>query len=140
MFADLPLAKINPFRLVAASFEERRLCEWRWDGERLTCSRYGWKRKHWFSSGYDEALGNKKRSAVVREAAKPTPTGMRKLHQSHLPAEGPFSICMHRKDAKTVSYTEIVAIRSDVTMRYAAGSPCTGKLGAPRLLSLTSGT
>lgn len=139
MFADLPLAKINPFRLVAVSFEERRLREWRWDGKDLTCSRFGWKPRHWFSSGYDEALANKKRAAVVREAAKPTQAGLRKLHQSHLPEPGPFSICMHRADAKSVSYTEIVAARSDVAMRYAAGSPCTGKLGAPRLLTLTGG-
>jgi hypothetical protein len=138
MFAELPLAKINPFRLVTASSEERRLREWRWDGERLTCSRFGWKRRHWFSSGYDEALVNKKRAALVREAMKPTPAGLRKLHQSHLPAEGPFSICMHRKDAKTVSYTEIVAVKSGATMRYAAGSPCTKKPGAPRLLSFPS--
>ena len=139
MFADLPLAKINPFRLIAASLKERRLCEWRWDGKRLTCSRFGWKRRHWFSSGYDEALANKKRAAVVRDIAKPAPARLRKLHQSHLPDQGPFSICMHRKDAKTVSYTEIVATKSGAAMRYVAGSPCTKKPGTPRLLSFASG-
>lgn len=139
MFADLPMVKINPFRLVAASFWERRLWEWRWDGERLTRSQFGWSLRHWFSSGYDEALVNKKRAAMVREAAKPTRAGLRKLHQSHLPAEGPYSICMHRADAKTVSYTEIVTAKSGTTMRYAAGSPCTAQLGTPRLLSLTGG-
>jgi hypothetical protein len=139
MYADLPLAKINPFRLIAASFEEHRLCEWRWDGKRLTCGRFGWKQRHWFSSGYDEALVNKKRAAVVREAAKPTQAGLRKLHQSHLPEPGPFSICMHRTDAKSVSYTEIVATKSGAAMRYAAGSPCTKELGTPRLLSFASG-
>jgi hypothetical protein len=134
MFADLPLAKINPFRLIAASSKERQLREWRWDGKRLTCSRFGWKRRHWFSSGYDEALTNKKRAAVVRAIARPTQAGLRKLHQSHLPAEGPFSICMHRTDARTVSYTQIVTTKSGAAMRYAAGSPCIKKPGTPRLL------
>ena len=99
--------------------------------------RFGWARRHWFSSGYDEALTNKKARRRRAEAAKSslTPAGLRKLHQSHLPERGPFSICMHRADAKTVSYTEIVATKSGAAMRYAAGSPCTKKPGTPRLLS-----
>jgi hypothetical protein len=135
MFADLPLSRINPFRLIAASARERMVREWRWDGQLLTCSRFGWTRRHWFSSGYDEALTNKKRAAIVRGAAKLTPAGLRKLHQSHLPEKGPFSICMHRTEAKTVSYTEIVATKASAAMRYTAGSPCTKKPGTPRLLS-----
>ena len=137
MFADLPLTKIKPFRLLAASAKERRLREWRWDGKALTCKRVGWAPRHWFSAGYDEALTNKKRATVVRAAGKSalTPAGLRKLLQSHLPERGPFSICMHRADAKTVSYTQIVATKSGATMRYAAGSPCTAKPGTPRLLS-----
>jgi len=139
LFADLPLAKINPFRLIAASRKERQLREWRWDAKTLLCKRFGWTRRHWFSSGYDEALVNKKRAAVVRGAAELTLAGTRKLHQSHLPAEGPFSICMHRADARTVSYTEIAATGSGAAMRYASGSPCRKKPGAPRLLSFASG-
>jgi len=137
MFSDLPMAKINPFRLIAASAKERRLREWRWDGKDLTCKRFGWARRHWFSSGYDEALVNKARSAVVRGTGKSslTPARLRKLHQSHLPERGPFSICMHRAEAKSVSYTEVVAAKPGVTMRYAAGSPCVKSPGAPRLLS-----
>jgi hypothetical protein len=140
MFADLPLPKINPFRLIAVSVRERMVREWRWDGKTLTCKRFAWKRQHWFSSGYDEALANKLRATVVRKAAKAslTPAGLRKLHQSHLPAQGPFSICMHRPDAKTVSYTEVVATRTGAAMRYLSGPPCTKKTGAPRLLSIAS--
>jgi hypothetical protein len=139
MFADLPLAKINPFRLIAASTKERQLREWRWDGKTLICKRFGWARRHWFSSGYDEALTNKKRALMVRGIARLTQASLRKLHQSHSPAEGPFSICMHRADAKTVSYTEIAATRSGAAMRYASGSPCTKKPGAPRLLPFAAG-
>ncbi len=135
MFADLPLPRINPFRLIAVSAGEQMMRELRWDGEALTRSHFGWKRRHWFSSGYDEALTNKSRAAVVRGIAKVAPAALRKLHRSHLPAEGPFSVCMHRADARTVSYTEIVTTKSGAAMRYAAGSPCLKKAGAPRKLA-----
>src|ERR1700753_159884 len=62
MVAALPLTKINPFRLIAISARERMVREWRWDGKYLTCKRFSWKRRHWFSSGYDEALTNKLRA------------------------------------------------------------------------------
>ena len=45
---------------------------------------------------------------------------------------------MHRVEAKTVSYTEIVATKAGAAMRYVAGSPCVKKPGTPRLLSFAS--
>lgn len=140
LLSDLPLAQINPFRLVAVSPADRAVTEWRWDGKNLECRRHGWKRRHWFSSGYDEALVHRKRAGVTRAAAKSaqTPAWLRQLHRSHQPERGAFSVCMHRQDARTVSYTEIVTSGSKAQMRYAAGSPCAKKPGAPRLLSLAS--
>jgi hypothetical protein len=137
--ADLPLSRINPFRLMVVSLRERALREWRWDGEVLECRRQGWKRRHWFSSGLDEAGANRKRAAMVREAARnktaETPAWLRGLHRAHQPEKGAYSICMHREDAQSVSYTEIVGDGQGAVMRYAAGSPCAKRIGAPRLLS-----
>ena len=140
LLSDLPMALINLFRLVAISLTDRAVREWRWDGKILECRRHGWKRRHWFSSGYDEALVNRKRAGVTRTAAKSaqTPAWLRQLHRSHQPERGALSVCMHRPDARTVSYTEIVTFGSKAQMRYAAGSPCTKKPGTPRLLSLAS--
>ncbi len=137
-FSDLPLAQINPFRLIAISAGERKIREWRWDGKVLKSSAHAWTRRHWFSSGYDEALVNRKRASVVRAAAASaqTPAWLRKLHRSHLPERGPFSICMHRAEAQTVSYAEITVTGRKAGMIYTAGSPCTKKPGAPRLLPL----
>ncbi|HEY4274496.1 MAG TPA: NRDE family protein [Rhizomicrobium sp.] len=135
MFADLPLERINPFRLIAASAHEKRLREWRWDGTVLSSHKFRWSRRHWFSSGYNEALVNKKRAAAVRGMAALTPARLRKLHAAHLPERGPFSLCMHREEAETVSYTEITVSRSGAEMRYAAGSPCRKESGTPRALS-----
>jgi hypothetical protein len=49
---------------------------------------------------------------------------LRGLHASHSPVRGSFSICVHRPDAVTVSYTEVVFTGRDLAMRYHAGHPC----------------
>jgi hypothetical protein len=49
---------------------------------------------------------------------------LRALHASHLPQRGPFSICMHRPEATTVSYSEVVASAKRITLRYQPGAPC----------------
>ena len=43
---------------------------------------------------------------------------------SHEPERGPFSICMHRREAATVSYTEIDVTRNRATMGYVPGPLC----------------
>ena len=136
--AALPLRRFNPFRLVVLSLREGLIREWRWDGARLTSKRHGWRRRHWFSSGYDEALVNRKRAALVEGLAEAT-TSIRKLHRGHAPERGPFSVCMHRDVAETVSYTEIVVTARWARLRYAAGAPCRRKLGPARLLFFASG-
>ncbi|MEM7395559.1 MAG: NRDE family protein [Verrucomicrobiota bacterium] len=46
------------------------------------------------------------------------------FHQSHQPEAGPFSVCMHREDAETVSFSHIVVTSETVTYRYFPVSPC----------------
>jgi len=139
MFADLPLDRINPFRLIAASAREKRLREWRWDGKVLSCRKFRWSRRHWFSSGYNEPLVARKRAVVARGLAPSTPARLRKLHAAHLPERGPFSPCMHREDAATVSYTEIAVSKSGAQMRYMAGPPCRKAPGTLRALPFARG-
>ena len=52
-------------------------------------------------------------------------------HKSHIPRRGPYSVCMHRNDAKTVSFTRITVTRKSVALGYAAGSPCRSRIGKP---------
>jgi hypothetical protein len=61
---------------------------------------------------------------------------LRRLHCSHQPERGAFSVCMHRDDAETVSYTEIIAGQDGARMRHAAGALCKERPGAPSFLSL----
>jgi hypothetical protein len=127
-FSELPLKRINPFRLMTIFPLARMLQEWRWDGGSLEVVNFRWKRRHWFSSGYDEPVAERIRSQTIRRAARQASVGslpwMRRLHRSHHPERGPFSICMHRTDAQTVSYTEIVMHRSQTVMTHWAGAPC----------------
>jgi len=126
---QLPLSRMNPFRLVVISPEEKHLKEWRWDGGLLEGSAMPWKKSHWFSSGFDEEKANQIRSLTCHSAGeesdRDTLPWLLRLHCSHLPDKGPFSLCMHRGDACTVSCTEISVSHKEAVMAYHAGPPCT---------------
>jgi Transport and Golgi organisation 2 len=118
---------IWPFRLLAISAEEREVCEWAW-GTQLKKAHYEWEPRHWYSSGMSDVEAQRMRSMVVEHAwQKPgagSLTWLRELHRSHEPKASAFSICVHRPDAATVSYSEIEFDQRHATFRYAAGSPC----------------
>lgn len=124
----LPLARTNPFRLVGIFARPGVIYEWCWDLRTLVCRRRPWKSQQWISSGYDELAAQKARSAAFRRALKLRPAGglgwLRRLHGSHDPNAGPLSICMHRADAATVSYTEVAASDRRVAMAYRNRALC----------------
>ena len=45
------------------------------------------------------------------------------LHASHVPEKSACSICMHRSDAKTVSFSHI-HVGNSIQFNYREGSPC----------------
>ncbi len=61
---------------------------------------------------------------AVSEAADWDPGSLLALHASHLPERGPFSICMHRPDARTVSFTRVHSGPDEVRLDYHADAPC----------------
>jgi hypothetical protein len=124
----LPLARINPFRLIGVFPITGGIFEWRWDLQNLVCKKRPWQPQQWISSGLDERKAQQTRSAVFRLAlaqrSAGSPDWLRRLHRSHAPACGAFSTCMHRSDAATVSSTEIVYTPSHAIMRHQDGPPC----------------
>lgn len=54
---------------------------------------------------------------------------------SHLPEKGALSPCMHRRDAHTVSKTEIVLQENELTLTYQEGQPCESP--DPKVFNLT---
>ncbi len=134
----LPLSRMNPFRLIIVSPSEKRLQEWRSSGSLLEGSALPWEKCHWFSSGFDEEQANHVRRLTCGDAAgeadADTLPWLRRLHRSHVPTNGAFSLCMHRADACTVSCTEISLNSTGAVMAYHAGPPCCS--GPPFTMSL----
>ena len=136
--AELPLARVNPFRLIGVFPTHKAVVEWRWNLERLEHLEHPWRTSTWISSGFDEPGAQQTRAKAFREALRQRSAcgldWLRRLHRSHGPERGPYSHCMHREDAATVSYTEISVSRQTATMRYTPGSPCcTAPLAAAQL-------
>jgi len=124
----LALRKLRPFRLISIVSSENRVIEWRWNLNRLSIRKHSWEPHHWFSSSFDETTAEATRARVCAalpdESAKQDVKWLRRLHRSHEPERGPFSICMHRPDAATVSYTEVAVSGRSVVMCYKHGPPC----------------
>lgn len=123
----LPLELLAPFRLVGTFFEDRKLVEVRWNGKTVEVLSFPWAHRHWFSSSASDERAAQERGSSCERAARLWPAGtswLRRLHRSHAPGAGPFSVCVHRSDATTVSYTEVRVDGESIAMSYLAGSPC----------------
>ena len=124
----LLLERINPFRLIGIFPAAGEVVEWRWDLKQVVRKKASWMTQQWISSGFDEPVAQRVRGGTFRRAfqhtSAPRLSWLRKLHSSHAPRVGPFSTCMHRADAATVSYTEITVSPKAAMMRYHAGAPC----------------
>lgn len=119
---QLPLSRMNPFRAVGVFPAERVVHEWRWNQRELTSRIHPWSPGQWLSSGYDEPAAQRIRAAAFESMRTDSDAGStnwaRRLHASHAPERGPFSTCMHRADAETVSYTEVEVQNHSLCMRY----------------------
>jgi hypothetical protein len=136
----LPLRKLRPFRLIAIVPSEKIVTELRWNLEWMTIRNHRWQLQHWFSSGLDERRAERERQHVCDAAHNQRSARnlrwLRQLHRSHGPRRGPFSICMHRPDASTVSYTEVAVSGRRATMRYKPGRCCSDGTVVSKAISL----
>ena len=140
--ATLRLDRIRPFRLIGVFPEQWQVCEWRWNLQTLEPIDHGWLPAIWISSGWDEPGAQATRSEVFQRnlAAQSLASSraLRRLHRSHQPERGPYSICMHRHDAATVSYTEVQVTDRHGRIFYQSGPPCChGSRGVGEVLTLT---
>jgi hypothetical protein len=129
----LPLNRINPFRLIGIFPAATAVLEWRWDLKSFVRKKHPWESQQWISSGLDEPAAQRFRSRAFRQAQRQSSAGsltwLRRLHCSHSPKSGPYSTCMHRTDAATVSYTEVAVSHHGAIMRYKLGTPCDSCVG-----------
>ena len=127
-FSKLPLPSINPFRLIGIFPKSKKIVEWRWDLRELERKNHPWRSQQWISSGFDEPNAQTIRSRTFKQfltqASAGTSGWLRRLHASHTPECGPFSTCMHRSDAVTVSYNQISVSPGKASLQHIDGSPC----------------
>lgn len=124
LLRGMNLSGMLPFRLLGFSTREKKICEWRWDGDSVSQCSHPWQLEHWFSGPSDERADAARRPVCV-SAARQADAGsvgwVRRLHRLH---RGVFGICLHHPVAATLSYTEVLCRRSQAVMRYTAGNPC----------------
>ena len=137
-----------PFRLIGIFQNHQQIFECRWDGVSLSVLSFPWEPRHWFSSGASDEMAERIRGEACRVAWLEQDAGslpwLRALHSSHDLAAGPFSVCAHRQDAGTVSYSEIVFDAHRASFRYVDSSPCRNSacgftLTIPRVIQALAG-
>ena len=125
---ELRLRQMKPFRLIGVFSNTQEIIEWRWNLKKLVRTKHRWKAQQWISSGFDEPIAQRTRSRAFRQALKQKTVGrldwLRRVHRSHSPKAGPFSTCMHRDDAATVSYTEVTVAPNKFMMQYRGEALC----------------
>lgn len=122
------LQQTMPFRLVGFFPTTREIVEWRWNGFKLENLDFQWEQNMWASSGFNEPVAQRKRRITLENLEHPkdvsTTQFLRNFHSSHEPEPGPFSVCMHREEAETLSYTEIETNNEISELRYFPGPLC----------------
>ncbi|MFL0803152.1 MAG: NRDE family protein [Agarilytica sp.] len=78
---------------------------------------------------YESRLSVYKTIFEGKAAESQTVEDYQELHASHLPGRSSHSICMHRDDAQTVSFSQIEVTRNDVQFFYSDGPPCEAAIG-----------
>ncbi len=135
-----PLDRTNPFRLIGVFHDTNQVIEWQWNLSALHRVAHDWKTNVWISSGFDEAGAQESRRLVfnrlIEQGLVRNLRWLRAFHASHSPACGPYSVCMHRDDAATVSYSEIAVGRWSASMRYSPGPLCCNDGGLQQSLRL----
>lgn len=127
--AGLPLERLAPFRLLALWRRHADGAIASWDG----AGELSWERVDadlglLCSSGLGDARASAERGRTwERFRAERTPWGLddhRVFHRDHSPERSAWSVCVHRPEARSVSFTEIELAPAGVLLAYRDGSPC----------------
>ncbi len=117
------LARLPPFLLFAIDLSGGPfLCAW--DGRRL--ARGEAEPPVTTSSFRPAAVAAARRAAYPGRAGGPAPgdAGLLAYHRGHVPSATAYSVCMHRDDARTVSFSDLAVGGGTATFCYTAGPPC----------------
>jgi hypothetical protein len=122
---DSDLSQVRPFRLLAIGPKPAaRVFEW--DGRELAFDRDAETRMPLISSSFDETEVGRKRLREFRRIVGDdvSPERLHAYHRSHANGPSAYSVCMHREDAGTRSFSRVDVSEDRVSMSYRAGNPC----------------
>lgn len=133
------LSRYRPFTLAVLSVQEPALLV-HWTKNEMTFDGAGDASMPLTSSSYRGAEVSASRRSLFRrmsrEAGALTPALLAEFHETHEPARGPFSVCMHREDAATVSFSRVKVSEDAAEFTYKPLSPCARMCAARVELSL----
>ncbi|REL30861.1 NRDE family protein [Thalassotalea euphylliae] len=121
----LPLARFAPFILcffpAYLNQHQGKVQQLQWDGQHLTCLPVTMPLT---SSGFNISAVSAARYLHFAELMPQTTQDFLAYHASHQPQRSAFSVCMHREDAHTVSFSHVQVGEGEQVFNYYQGSPC----------------
>lgn len=111
-----------------------------WTGRALLTDRHAEAQMPLTSSSYETARVIESRqqqfAKLQQQAGRITAELLLQFHRSHAPERGPYSTCLHRADAATVSFSRISVADGTIRFNYQSAAPCTLGVQASRWLRL----
>ncbi|HMV83090.1 MAG TPA: NRDE family protein [Blastocatellia bacterium] len=120
---EMDLKRFQPFTLLALAPNAAALIV-QWDGRACAIDRNGDARMPLTSSSFDSGKVIEARKQQFGELPRVDSAALRDFHRSHQPALGAYSVCMHRPDAETVSFSRVKVDSDSVAFSYHPNAPC----------------
>jgi len=115
---SMDLSPYPPFRLVALNLAHARQA--RWDRSELYLNT---PLPPLGSSSLDDVAIPSARAQRFKELPD-SDEALKGFHSSHLPEKGAWSTCMHRSQARSCSFTQIVLQKNKATIEHTSLPPC----------------
>jgi hypothetical protein len=129
------LSRFQPFTLLALEPGENALLV-HWTGRESMSEPESELAMPLTSSSFDPLGVGESRKRCYKRAISGSANSAELLfnfHSSHEPALGPYSTCMHRDDARTVSFSWIKVSSEDISFCYYPDSPCSFRSDSDRV-------
>jgi len=122
------LAFFQPFTMVALAVDKPAMLI-EWTGTKCVIQSDAESNMPISSSSMKEldVIGERKKQFQMLSKAGPLDASLLyQFHRSHVPVRGPYSVCMHREDAATVSLSAVSVTPGWIEFSYEGGPPCLG--------------
>ncbi len=121
------LKAFQPFTMVALAVEEPAMLI-EWTGAKCVIQSDAESNMPITSSSMKEldVIGERKKQfqMLLSKAGQLDAGLLYQFHRSHVPVRGPYSVCMHREDAATVSLSAVSVTPGSIEFNYYGMSPC----------------